>query len=429
VFALDAFSIADHLVCCFLKNPTMADSDNEAPDPELLALLRQSLGISGRTDNAPADTKVLASARYIYDNAIDVALDMRNTQRAASVIWKKMEEKGYGMSSWSEHALHPMVDRDGIDNNDGWDGGEEDETEMDVDGHDEQAKVEYGDVEGKEVALMEEQTVVQGNFVSVGDEDSGTQPNSSNYMEAEEGDLNETVQNPAIGSHHAADAVVPPTEMPSSLSVSSLPRIPMYAGRVERGKRILAPKAAAHFIFTLDLLNFSFWSTSPSSQRFGVLYNNQVYTGYWSLVAALHRALDDGVPITSPRFWNNPSKFTFEAIKNVFRSATSEEMPLLQERFDIMQEAGAVLIQHFDSEVTNLISQANKSAAALVNLLADRFPCFKDECRFDGRRVRIMKRAQILVADLWAAFGGERLGAFEDVDKITMFAGIFPFPA
>lgn len=59
-----------------------------------------------------------------------------------------------------------------------------------------------------------------------------------------------------------------------------------------------------------------------------------------------------------------------------------------------------------------------------MNLLADDFACFRDETKFDGRRkpVRFLKRAQILVADIWACFQGEGYGAFKDIDKITMFA-------
>lgn len=37
--------------------------------------------------------------------------------------------------------------------------------------------------------------------------------------------------------------------------------------------------------------------------------------------------------------------------------------------------------------------------------------------------MRLYKRAQILVADLWACFNGEDFGEFHDIDKITMFAG------
>lgn len=58
-----------------------------------------------------------------------------------------------------------------------------------------------------------------------------------------------------------------------------------------------------------------------------------------------------------------------------------------------------------------------------MNLLANDFPCFRDEARFENRkRVRFLKRAQILVADLWAAFDGEGFGQFDDIDSITMFA-------
>jgi hypothetical protein len=36
--------------------------------------------------------------------------------------------------------------------------------------------------------------------------------------------------------------------------------------------------------------------------------------------------------------------------------------------------------------------------------------------------VRFLKRAQIVVADLWACFEGTGYGEFYDIDKITMFA-------
>jgi hypothetical protein len=54
--------------------------------------------------------------------------------------------------------------------------------------------------------------------------------------------------------------------------------------------------------------------------------------------------------------------------------------------------------------------------------VAENFACFRDETSFNGKRVRFLKRAQILVADLWACFNGEDFGEFHDIDKITMFA-------
>lgn len=137
-------------------------SDDEA-DPELLELLRKSLGLGPGSSSAPATTKVLESAEYVCNNSIDVAIDMAGTKAAAHSIWKCMQERQYSTESWSKHELHPT------------------------------AKDEH----------------------------------------------------------------------------------------------------AVNFIFTMDLLNFSFWSELPEFQRFAVDYRGKRWTGYWSLVAALQRALDE----------------------------------------------------------------------------------------------------------------------------------------
>lgn len=53
-------------------------------------------------------------------------------------------------------------------------------------------------------------------------------------------------------------------------------------------------EATVAFIFLMDLLNFSFWSEKPESERFAVSYRDRRWTGYWSLVASIQRALDEG---------------------------------------------------------------------------------------------------------------------------------------
>lgn len=147
-------------------------SDDEA-DPELLELLRKSLGIGKKTNEITSETNVLRDAEYIYSNAIDVAIDRTGTVAAAETIWQEMQHRSYSRSAWSEHELHPKA----------------------------------------------------------------------------------------------------------------------------------KDEATLNFIFTMDLLNFSFWSDLPEEKRWSVLYRYKHWTGYWSLVAALRRALDEGIPITSPSFW------------------------------------------------------------------------------------------------------------------------------
>jgi hypothetical protein len=44
-------------------------------------------------------------------------------------------------------------------------------------------------------------------------------------------------------------------------------------------------------VFLVDLLNYSFFS-DPGAAPFAVLYQGQEHTGYWSLCAAINRALE-----------------------------------------------------------------------------------------------------------------------------------------
>lgn len=126
--------------------------------------------------------------------------------------------------------------------------------------------------------------------------------------------------------------------------------------------------------------------------------------------------------MTDSYFWQNEEKCTAELFSHVFRSTTSEDIPMLQERLNCLHEAGKVLYEKYSCRMANCIAAANQSAAALVNLLVRDFSCLRDEHHFEGRTVRIYKRAQILAADIWACFNGERYGTFHDIDQITMFA-------
>ncbi|KAL2068865.1 hypothetical protein VTL71DRAFT_15203 [Oculimacula yallundae] len=293
-------------------------SDDE-PDHDLLDFLRQHFQKATITPAIP-ETQVLEGAEYVYDNAIDVAIDYQSTKAAAAMIYEQMQKKEYSTKTWSSHELHPKA--------------------------------------------KDESTVA--------------------------------------------------------------------------------------FIFTMDLLNFSFWSEKDEEERFAIEYKGKKWTGYWSLVAALQRALEEDIPITSSDFWQNEDECTEEVLRHVFRSSTEEEIPLLKERLACLREAGQILYevrtpapvphfpvsllsptlsatltppQKYQCSFTNCITSASHSAASLVNLLASNFPCFNDVVRFENRKsVHLLKRAQICVADLWAAFEGEGFGEFDDIDKITMFA-------
>ncbi|KAL1705492.1 hypothetical protein EV121DRAFT_279623 [Schizophyllum commune] len=181
------------------------------------------------------------------------------------------------------------------------------------------------------------------------------------------------------------------------------------------------------WIFLISSLNFSFWSEREGTEaKYGVEWQEswtdtrpKVFTGYWSLVAALNRALSEGIPIIDPKFYADSDACPDDLIAHVFRRApqAEEDIPLLQERINILRENGRILCETFGGSFAGFIDAFHArfcrqgTALDLVKMVTETFPSFRDETVFEGRRVCIWKRAQILVAELWAAFFPDALPA------------------
>ncbi|KAI9061380.1 hypothetical protein FKP32DRAFT_1576107 [Trametes sanguinea] len=179
-------------------------------------------------------------------------------------------------------------------------------------------------------------------------------------------------------------------------------------------------RACLDWIFLISSLNFSFWSELEGQPgRYGVDWREGwgserrvVHTGYWSLVAAVDRALEEGIPITSASFYGSEEHCPDALVEHVFRRASQsvEIIPLLQERIAILRENGRILCERFGGSFYGFIQAFREryndcgTALQLVKMVTDTFPSFRDEVVHNGRRVYLWKRAQILVAETWAAF-------------------------
>lgn len=107
-------------------------------------------------------------------------------------------------------------------------------------------------------------------------------------------------------------------------------------------------------------------------------------------------------------------------------------IPNVVERVRLLQEMAQSLLTFYDGSATKFIASANRSSDTLVHNILQSFPGFRDATvdPQNGRWVAFYKRAQILVADLWAALGSEegekKFGMdvcnFIDMSKITTFA-------
>jgi Potential Queuosine, Q, salvage protein family len=72
-----------------------------------------------------------------------------------------------------------------------------------------------------------------------------------------------------------------------------------------------------------------------------------------------------------------------------------------------------------------MVEEVEHSATELINLVVTCIPSFNDiapPLPSSSKPLKFYKRAQILVADLWACFSNTSYGHFTDIDKLSMFA-------
>jgi hypothetical protein len=172
----------------------------------------------------------------------------------------------------------------------------------------------------------------------------------------------------------------------------------------------------ANYLLVLDALNFSFWA-APGDVRWGIEHQGEALRGYWALAAALTRAIEGDVPLFEASFMATCSAETLGAIL-----AGRGTIPLFEARLAHLHEVGQGLLDRWEGRFDRLVAACDGSAVALAARLPEEFPSFLDESPYKGRTIRLAKRAQILPADLWGAFGGQGVGAFHDIGQLTAFA-------
>ncbi|XP_011861248.1 PREDICTED: UPF0553 protein C9orf64 homolog [Vollenhovia emeryi] len=168
------------------------------------------------------------------------------------------------------------------------------------------------------------------------------------------------------------------------------------------------------WIFVLDTLNFSFWTETGASK-----WRVNGETGYFAFCAAVSRAIDEGKPMWDPRYYSQITQWDAEVI---FRGDDNVNIPLLQERINGLHQAGRVLLDKYKGTFAECVKSCEGSAEKLLRLIVREFDSYRDEAEYEGHRISIYKRAQILVGDIWACYEGRGLGEFRDIDSIAMFA-------
>jgi hypothetical protein len=180
------------------------------------------------------------------------------------------------------------------------------------------------------------------------------------------------------------------------------------------------PEQAIDFILVSTTINFAF-TDFTTHVPFQVDYNGQHWWDADAMVACMKRALDNSVPFLEGDYLRRVTRGDLE---QVFRG--NIELPLLDERVEILRSVGEVLTSRYGGHFHNFVGAASPrlydGGKGLLEKLVNEFPRFKDVSTYQGREVKIYKLAQLGIWILYASLarsGGFRL---EDPEKLTAFA-------
>lgn len=186
------------------------------------------------------------------------------------------------------------------------------------------------------------------------------------------------------------------------------------------------PEETAGWVVVLDMLNYCFWPQGPDPDvRWRVTWRGVTHDGYDALAAALHRAVvDDGEPIWALAWLRAIDAGTVARILRGDEGGPG--IPLLEERISCLRDLAEPRHQR-DAQPADIAIDARGSADRVVRLAIRRYLMYEDTAvwrRRDGLvlDVPMLKRAQILAADLAGALRGTELAITKDLDLLTAFA-------
>jgi len=180
------------------------------------------------------------------------------------------------------------------------------------------------------------------------------------------------------------------------------------------------PRQAIDFSLVANTINFAF-TDFERNVKFQVEYGGRNWSDSEAMFACLKRALDEGIPVLDGSYLQ---RVTRKDLAHIFRG--NIEMPMLDERAEILNEAGNVLMKKYSGHFYEFVQAGPARAFAdgrgLLERLIAEFTRYNDVSIYDGHAVQIHKLAQLGVWALHATLSGSQVFRVEDAERLTAFA-------
>jgi len=198
------------------------------------------------------------------------------------------------------------------------------------------------------------------------------------------------------------------------------------------------------YLIILDTLNFCFWSPfakasedrpsfSEASEgrtiqrgKWKIEYKGKRYDGYFALSLALKRFFEDNPKKANIEYFSRVSFGDFCCILK-----GKGDLQFLRERWRGVKLVSKVLSLKYNGDSRNFVKSAKNKFSILVPKIYKELPTFDDIAEYGGKKIYLLKRAQILACDICFAIkkenfsanfpgkAGKGIGYFSDLDYLT----------
>jgi Potential Queuosine, Q, salvage protein family len=177
---------------------------------------------------------------------------------------------------------------------------------------------------------------------------------------------------------------------------------------------------AIDFVMVADSIDTAF-TDFTRHEKFQVDYAGQHWSDSDAEFACIKRAVDNGVPFLDGAYL---AKMTREDLNKVFEG--NIEMPMLDEKLQVLHQVGAVLAEKYDGRFHNFVKSCSPklydNGNGLIDRLVKEFPRFNDVSTLDGHEIKFYKLAQLGVWMLYATLHEQGKFRLDDPQKMTAFA-------
>jgi len=177
---------------------------------------------------------------------------------------------------------------------------------------------------------------------------------------------------------------------------------------------------AIDFIMVADTIDTAF-TDFTTHVKFQVEYEGQHWSDSDAEFACIKRAVDNGVPLLDGGYL---ARITRSELNEVFEG--NIEMPMLDEKLEVLHQAGKVLQQKYNGRYHNFVKACSPklydNGNGLIDRLVTEFPRFNDVSVLDGHEIKFYKLAQLGVWMMYSTLHREGKFRLDDPQKMTAFA-------